>query len=283
MKRTVQFLSVLFFLVSLATVPAGAQTYCTPPVYSPNYTGIIKVELNSSPAINTSSTINDLYRYKPADVASLKRGSSYTIQVTTRDEIMGIGFSDNLTTRVWIDWNGDKRFNDTTEKVGSWDDHVPGAVSVTFTVPDDANIGMIRMRVYTDMPEVDGHDLPTPCGYLGSSNTVGHHGEVEDYNMNINHALGIEQAAAGAGFSADVYPNPSSGSFKVDFSLSKTTDVKLSLYDLQGRELILLADERMGQGKHSLEIAPEGLGGGIYYLRFQTQEFNCLKKIVISK
>ncbi len=75
MKKSI--LSLLCCLIFIGNSKAQ-QTYCTPPVHSPNYTGITLVKFSTAPEINRTSTIADLYYHEKASAPAVNAGSSYT-------------------------------------------------------------------------------------------------------------------------------------------------------------------------------------------------------------
>lgn len=79
------------------------------------------------------------------------------------------------------------------------------------------------------------------------------------------------------------YPNPFNPSTTISFSLPRDAFVSLIVYDLLGREIIRLVDERMGQGMHSVELEAGGLSSGIYFYRIKSGSFQAIKKMLLVK
>lgn len=175
----------LFFLGLSASVALHAQTYCVPPPFTSGpFTGIISVNIDDNWDNTSLGTVGYMY-YDDVTPAEVTIGEDHTISVEAEHTLTS-SFSGNLNYRVWIDWNQDGDFDDADEEVLMEDEHYYDTpVEVTFTVPDDAEVGVTRMRVYEDMPVDEGHDYPEPCGYLNSTNPIGHHGECEDYDIEI--------------------------------------------------------------------------------------------------
>lgn len=69
-----------------------------------------------------------------------------------------------------------------------------------------------------------------------------------------------------ANFSLNAYPNPSTQKMVVSFE-GAGTDGRVSLYDLQGKEIAVLLNGTIEAGNQSLEINRNGLSAGIYMLR----------------
>lgn len=179
-----KFLLVCASLLLLPSLlSAQSAKYCEPPFKGDTWAGITHFTLNGEPAINRTSDWNELYMLTDVQT-TLVTGKQYTLSVTTINTLSAQFGRTN--SRVWIDWNCDKDFNDPGEMVAAWDDHeLEEPQSKTFTVPANAVPGASRIRVYTDMVEGGGHDTPTPCGYEHSQAGLEHHGEVEDYLLTI--------------------------------------------------------------------------------------------------
>ena len=60
------------------------------------------------------------------------------------------------------------------------------------------------------------------------------------------------------------YPNPFNPSTNIRFDLSKTTDVKLSVYDITGREISILVNEKLNAGSYEYIFNSRGLSSGVY-------------------
>jgi hypothetical protein len=67
----------------------------------------------------------------------------------------------------------------------------------------------------------------------------------------------------------DPTPNPSSNDLvRVNYNLPKESSVRIVLYDLSGRELMVVYEGTRSVGSNSVEIDVTGLSAGIYNLRF---------------
>lgn len=65
---------------------------------------------------------------------------------------------------------------------------------------------------------------------------------------------------------AAVTPDPVRAGGRMAFTLATAGRARLAVYDVQGREQALLADDTFGAGTHSLEFAPRAWGArpGLY-------------------
>jgi uncharacterized protein (TIGR02145 family) len=65
------------------------------------------------------------------------------------------------------------------------------------------------------------------------------------------------------------YPNPFNPSTVINFYVPATTDVRISVFDMLGREVAVLVDEVRNQGTHQVTFDGTGLSSGIYMYRLQ--------------
>ena len=85
------------------------------------------------------------------------------------------------------------------------------------------------------------------------------------------------------GFDIITYPNPASNYTSIQFNLLEDSDVELALFDVTGRKLIQILDERMPAGQYSYEVDLSILSGGVYYTSILTQNQVATSKTVIIK
>jgi photosystem II stability/assembly factor-like uncharacterized protein len=79
------------------------------------------------------------------------------------------------------------------------------------------------------------------------------------------------------------FPNPFNPTTKIDFRLSKPSFVMLKVYDLLGREVATLMNEKKEQGEHSLSWGAEGVPSGVYFYRLVAGDFIETKKMVVAR
>ena len=86
------------------------------------------------------------------------------------------------------------------------------------------------------------------------------------------------------------YPNPFNPSATIQFSLPRSGNVKLTIFDILGRQLATLLDERREAGDHSLVWNASGRSSGIYFYRLEVtsvsdsgKSFTQVKKMMLLK
>ncbi len=61
------------------------------------------------------------------------------------------------------------------------------------------------------------------------------------------------------------YPNPFNPATNIAFTLAKVSEVKIIIYDILGREVSEMINNKLNQGKHIFRFEAENLSSGIYY------------------
>ena len=110
------------------------------------------------------------------------------------------------------------------------------------------------------------YDVGGTCWVNGMYGLAGH-----------THATWVAQLGVGSDVSVaaisenenviSTYPNPFAESFNIVFSNEKTQSVKFVLYDINGRVVNILLEDKVDEGKVHFGFSPGPLNSGIYLLR----------------
>ena len=84
------------------------------------------------------------------------------------------------------------------------------------------------------------------------------------------------------------YPNPFNPSTKIKFDIPKSSYVKLIVYDVLGREIKTLVNEKLNAGMYEVDWpAPSGDGSsypsGVYFYKLITDDYISVKKMLMIK
>ncbi len=79
------------------------------------------------------------------------------------------------------------------------------------------------------------------------------------------------------------YPNPFNPRTVISFSLPVAGDVSLNVYDVRGREVQTLVNERLNAGTYEARFDGSGLTSGVYFYRMVTEGFSETKRMMMIK
>jgi hypothetical protein len=80
----------------------------------------------------------------------------------------------------------------------------------------------------------------------------------------------------------DLYPNPVNSVSSIHFYLQGASDVTISLYDVNGKIVQLLAKALFDSGSHELNFTKGNLAAGLYFLNLVTSQENSVIKVSID-
>jgi hypothetical protein len=79
------------------------------------------------------------------------------------------------------------------------------------------------------------------------------------------------------------YPNPFNPSTTIKFALPDKTNLVISVYNLFGEKVAEVFIGELEEGYHKVEFNAVNIPSGVYFYRFESEEFNSVKKMVILK
>jgi hypothetical protein len=79
------------------------------------------------------------------------------------------------------------------------------------------------------------------------------------------------------------YPNPFNPSTIIEYSIPKSQRVKITVYDLAGKEVAVLENAERTAGSHRIQFDAKLLASGVYYYRMMTDNYSETKKLIILK
>jgi hypothetical protein len=142
----------------------------------------------------------------------------------------------------------------------------------------------IRFEDYTDImfDPVDSTQLWIMGEYIGSDNRwksrVG--------KVSIGSLIGISTTGSSIpeGYSLEQnYPNPFNPSTKIGFSIPNNTFVRLSIFDIRGREVSVLLSSKLKAGTYEYNWNAGNLSGGVYFYSLRAEGLIQTKKMILIK
>lgn len=79
------------------------------------------------------------------------------------------------------------------------------------------------------------------------------------------------------------YPNPFNPVTNINFSISQNGFVRLTVYDMLGREIIKLVNETLNAGKYNYSFDASSLNSGTYLYKLEAGDVTISKKMILVK
>lgn len=111
----------------------------------------------------------------------------------------------------------------------------------------------------------------------------GYGGVILKYNVNVIGISGQNNNFPVKNLLYQNYPNPFNPSTMISYYLSRQEFVKITIYDLQGREVMRIIEGIKQQGTHRYNFISNGFASGVYIYKISAGKFTDTKKMVILK
>ena len=100
-------------------------------------------------------------------------------------------------------------------------------------------------------------------------------------DINFNGTLGVNELTKSIGF--NVYPNPTSGSATIDFTLNDNATISYNVIDVIGRVVEQQKPVNLAPGNHNYTVnQSQTLKSGIYFVSFELNGQKMSRKLVIE-
>ncbi len=104
----------------------------------------------------------------------------------------------------------------------------------------------------------------------------------QDGKFKISSVVTATVAGKGAISLFQNYPNPFNGSSSIRFDLPAAQKIRLSIFDMSGREVKVIADNSREAGSHIVSFDSKGLSRQIYSIRLSTENGTLTKQILVQ-
>jgi hypothetical protein len=120
---------------------------------------------------------------------------------------------------------------------------------------------------------LDGNDMSTQSSDLYYQTNVPY------VRLNFDPVIGIEENTSNAAITS-VYPNPTTGSTSVKYTLKNTSAVKVVITDVAGKLISEVQNNEVNAGEQSLNFDASSYSNGVYYVTVSTEESTVTRKFV---
>jgi hypothetical protein len=79
------------------------------------------------------------------------------------------------------------------------------------------------------------------------------------------------------------YPNPFNPETKIRYTLNSTSKVRLSVYDILGREIAVPINRVQNAGRYEVTFSGTGLASGVYFYRLNTENGVITRKMLLLR
>jgi hypothetical protein len=79
------------------------------------------------------------------------------------------------------------------------------------------------------------------------------------------------------------FPNPFNPTTNIRYSIVKTSQVTLKVFDLLGRQVRTLVHNMQAPGQYAVTFNAQDLASGVYFYRLQSGDMSITKKLVLMK
>ena len=79
------------------------------------------------------------------------------------------------------------------------------------------------------------------------------------------------------------YPNPFNPETEIKFDIPHNSTVKLSIFDINGKEVNILVNQRLSRGSYRYVFDGSAKPSGVYFYRLETEDFEVTRRMVLLK
>ncbi|HUI29393.1 MAG TPA: family 43 glycosylhydrolase [Candidatus Acidoferrales bacterium] len=251
-------------------VPAGFDFY----IYRDAYTPILaecpanQYGTTVSARVNGMSSLTNIHDGDWALYAGLEFGNSEYVIEPDSIHITASCASSGGVVEVWLDSidTGTKIAECNITNTGSWSNYETFSTNVLTTVSGNrdvylkfkgagsGNLFMLQWVSFVDKSH------PLTSIHESRSGLLPKHFELEQN-----------------------YPNPFNPATRISYQLPVASNVTLKIYDVLGREVATLVDERQSAGYHGVTFDAGNLASGVYFYRIGTEMSSAVKKLTLVK
>lgn len=111
-------------------------------------------------------------------------------------------------------------------------------------------------------------------------------GQHSVFRRPLSELIGIQQISHEAPDSFSLtqnYPNPFNPVTNINFQLSKSAFVRLTVFDMLGKEVEVLVNEELRAGTYNTDWNASNYASGVYFYRLEAGDFSDIRKMVLVK
>jgi hypothetical protein len=134
-------------------------------------------------------------------------------------------------------------------------------------VSDEA-VARVKLRTEADRPDLDVRNVQASTG--------------EGATVPLATGDGLESLPDEVALSAPA-PNPARQQVTLRYALPEAQSIRLSVYDIMGREVAVLVDQRQDPGRKQVRLDASQLSSGTYFYRLRAGETTKTKRLTVVR
>lgn len=106
------------------------------------------------------------------------------------------------------------------------------------------------------------------------------------WRRNLSEAIGIKQISEVVPSKYSLtqnYPNPFNPTTNIRFAIPKSSEVKITVYDISGKEAAVLVNEQLQAGTYQTDWDASKYASGVYFYRITAGDFTETKRMTLIK
>jgi len=139
------------------------------------------------------------------------------------------------------------------QEMGTWYEYFSGDSLMVDDLTEIVSLEAGEYRLYTDK-KIGTPDITTNVNYVG---------DIPNIHLQI-------------------IPNPTSDFILIDYELSEFSNIKIRIINTLGKEVHTFLDESQASGHHQFTGNLQGLSSGLYFIDFQINNKNIVRKIMVQ-
>jgi len=270
------------------TATAGPGGSITP-------SGVVAVAAGADQAFTIAANPGFAIADVVVDGGSIGAVTSHNFPAVSANHTIAATFVDNTAPTVTVTSpNGGEVLTVGTQATLTWtaSDNV-GVTAVDLEV-SRAGAGGPFVPIVTGLANTGSYDwvVTTPITTSALLRAIAHDAaantaqDVSDAVWSISDGVGVDDGPVTEFALAPVWPNPARGAPRFGFALPRDAHVHLGIHDVQGRELLVLAEGTFPAGRHQVDwagVARTSLDPGLYFVRLAVPGRTIVRRFVYMK
>ena len=209
------------------------------------------------------------------DMAPLNLWTERRYQLLVYHTMPGTVHADAKVT-LFMDYNNDKQYNIPEERVGTWFTSINDYTLIdSIMIPDSVIIDVpTGMRVILNNNVAPNFPSDNACGVYTS-------GETEDFIVMFRRSFPQTVANIAGMENLGLYPNPTNGKFRIQFSGTKFENLTVTVRSITGQQIIMNRYGHKG-GQFSEELDMSGYAKGVYLVELKANGEKMIRKLVVQ-